>query len=317
MVEAGAVEHLVAGGAPEARPPDGLPVSAPSAPKPSLSVIIPVHNAEDTLDEQLEAVLSQEWDQEFEVIVADNGSTDGTADVVRQRLRDEVRLRLVDAPAGQGASVARNAGLRVARADSIAFCDADDVAAPGWVAAMGEALASHQLVAGRIDVESLNPPGLARSRGLSVSRGPGRFGVVPFAHGCNIGVQRAVLEAVGGWDEATRIGEDIELCLRLWQIGVELHDEPSAVVRYRYHLDRSSQWLQAVRYGAAHVDLARRFEVRQLPRPRRLEGWRNLAWLVRHARDVLDPGRRPHWLWTAGLRFGRLRGSVQWRTTYL
>jgi cellulose synthase/poly-beta-1,6-N-acetylglucosamine synthase-like glycosyltransferase len=226
------------------------------------------------------------------------------------------RLRLVSASDGRSAAYARNAGVAAARAEAVAFCDADDVVSDGWVKAMGEALRDHALVAGSVDVEALNPPGAARSRGLAIAEGPGRFGPVAFAHGCNLGVQKAWLDAVGGWDPSVGTGEDVELCLRLWRRGVQVHYEPAAEVRYRIRSDESGFWRQAVRYGAAHVDLARRLEVRQIPGPSRLHGLRNLAWLLRHATDVCAADRRPHWVWTAGLSAGHLLGSLRWRMAY-
>jgi GT2 family glycosyltransferase len=293
------------------------PASDVTSPEPGLSVVIPAHNAEATIGEQLDALLVQDWSPGFEVIVADNASTDGTAEVVRARREADSRLRLIDASIGRGAAYARNAGIAEARFDSIAFCDADDVVSDRWVEAMGKALRDHVLVAGRVDVETLNPTGPDRARGLAIAEGPGHFGSVPFAHSCNMGVQRASLEAVGRWDGSLSAGEDIELCIRLWRAGHLLHYEPSAEVHYRYRETESATWRQAVSYGQAHVDLARRLAVRQLERPRRLQGLRNLGWLVRHCPDLIDEHRRPHWLWTAGLRAGHILGSVRWRTLYL
>jgi GT2 family glycosyltransferase len=295
----------------------GRPAHPISSAAPELSVVIPAHNAAETLGEQLDALLAQGWAPGFEVIVADNLSTDATAELVRTRMRSDERLRLVETSADRGASVARNAGAAAAHAESLAFCDADDVVSNGWIEAMGEALRDHALVAGRVDVQTLNPPGAAASRGLSVAEGPGRFGAVPFAHSCNVGIRKEALDAVGGWDDSVHIGEDVELCLRLWRAGVELHYEPSAEVHYRYRGTESAHWRQAVTYGEAHVDLLRRFAVRQLAGPNRLHGLRNLAWLVRHWADALDQSRRPHWLWTAGLLVGHISGSVRWRTVYL
>jgi glycosyltransferase involved in cell wall biosynthesis len=285
-----------------------------TVPDAGLSVVIPAHNAEATIGEQLDALLAQDWSPGFEVIVADNGSTDPTGEIVRSRSKTDSRLRLVDASGGRGAAYARNAGMAKARFDSIAFCDADDIVSDGWVEAMGKALRDHALVAGRVDVETLNPTGRARARGLAVGEGPGRFGSVPFAHSCNMGVQRSSLEAVGGWDPSLPAGEDVELCIRLWRAGRSLHYEPSAEVHYRYRGTESANWRQAVTYGAAHVDLARRLKVRQLERPSQLPRVRNLVWLVRHCTDLVDPCRRPHWLWTAGLNVGYLLRMVRRRT---
>jgi cellulose synthase/poly-beta-1,6-N-acetylglucosamine synthase-like glycosyltransferase len=282
-----------------------------------LSVVVPAHNAEDTLGEQLHALLSQDWTPGFEVLVVDNVSADGTAELVRGRAQTDGRLRLVEAANGRNAAAARNAGVAAARFESIAFCDADDVVSEAWVKAMGHALEDHSLVAGRVNVRTLNSPSLAEARGLAVGEGPGQFGPVPFAHGCNIGVRRALLVSVGGWDDTVATGEDIELCLRLWRHGVKLHYEPAAEIHYRYRASESASWRQAVRYGAAHVDLARRLEVRQLPVPSRFQGFRNLAWLVRHCSDLTDERRRAHWIWTAGLSAGHLQGSARWATMYL
>jgi glycosyltransferase involved in cell wall biosynthesis len=293
------------------------PPNMGSTPEVGLSVVIPAHNAEATIGEQLDALLAQDWSPRFEVIVADNRSTDGTVDMVRSRMKADSRLRLVDASGRRGAAYARNTGITGARFDSIAFCDADDVASDRWVEAMGKALRDHALVAGRVDVLTLNPAGRDRARGLAIAEGPGQFGSIQFAHSCNLGVQRASLEAVGGWDGSLPAGEDIELCIRLWRAGIALHYEPSAEMHYRYRHTESANWRQAVVYGAAHVDLARRLEVRQLERPSRLQGVRTFAWLVRHCPDLIDEHRRPHWLWTAGLRMGHILGSLRWRTPYI
>lgn len=102
-----------------------------------LSVIIPCLNAERTIGEQLAALAAQRWSERWEVIVADNGSTDGTLEVVRRFAGRLPELRVVDASQRRGSGYARNRGAAVARGEWLAFCDADDVVAPGWVAAMG------------------------------------------------------------------------------------------------------------------------------------------------------------------------------------
>src|SRR4051812_37521166 len=105
-----------------------------------LSVVIAARDAESTLGEQLRALEAQEWDGTWEVLVVDNGSTDGTVDVVRRAATGWPALRLVPATNGVGPAYARNVGARAAAGRSLAFCDADDVVAPGWVVAVGAAL---------------------------------------------------------------------------------------------------------------------------------------------------------------------------------
>jgi len=276
-------------------------------------VIVPAFNAAATIGHQLVALLGQRWPPGFEVIVADNGSSDGTADVVRSLMRTDGRLRLVAAPALRGPAFARNAGAAAATSRYLAFCDADDLVSPGWVRAMGEALREHELVTGKNDVHALNPPAVARSRGLAVGAGPGRFGSIEFAHSCNMGIRKSVLESAGGWDPSVAVGEDIELCLRLWTRGVRVHFVAEAEVCYRHRTGELARWKQAVSYGAAHADLARRLGQYQLAAPTRRHALHNLPWLVRHSPDLFDAQRRPHWVWTAGLSAGHIRALARHR----
>ncbi len=196
-----------------------------------LSVVIPCYNVEATIGEQLEALLGQEWPGEWEVVVVDNGSTDRTRDVVGAFAAAHPRLRVVQATAGQSISYARNAGVRAAHFDAIAICDGDDVVGPGWVAAMGDALAS---------VTSSSPAGSRSTgsilRGWLNSRGRPRdgldsfWGIFPRVPGCNHGFRRAVWERMGGFDESlpqsprpsrTRIS-----ALRAWEAGLPADVRP-------------------------------------------------------------------------------------------
>ena len=100
----------------------------PASPAVAFSVIVPVHNREKLIANALESVLSQRFDG-FEVIVVDDGSTDGTADTVRAMSERDGRVRYVlQENAGPGA--ARNRGIGEARGKWIAFLDSDDVWEP-------------------------------------------------------------------------------------------------------------------------------------------------------------------------------------------
>lgn len=125
-----------------------------------LSIIIPCFNAGQTIAVQLEALAQQEWSQPWEIIIADNGSTDETIKIVQTYQQRLPNLKIVDASKKRGAAHARNVGARVAQSEALAFCDADDEVAPGWVAAMGEALSEYDLVGGRDEHWKLNEPWL-------------------------------------------------------------------------------------------------------------------------------------------------------------
>ena len=120
------------------RDPSTGPVDSSGAPRavtPELSVVIPVRDAAATIEDQIDALLGQEWDRPWELVVVDNGSHDATQTIVERYADRDDRVRLVDASDRPGVAHCRNVGIRAARADAIAMCDADDVVAPGWLRA--------------------------------------------------------------------------------------------------------------------------------------------------------------------------------------
>src|SRR3954454_13330110 len=119
---------------------------------PVLSVVIPSYNDATLLPQQLAALQQEQWSSPWEVIVVDNRSTDGTADLVRRHAEEDPRVRLVSASERQGLAYARNTGVAASRGDYVAFCDADDVVGPGWVAAIGAAVLQHRAVTGSLEV---------------------------------------------------------------------------------------------------------------------------------------------------------------------
>jgi glycosyltransferase involved in cell wall biosynthesis len=278
---------------------------------PQLSVVIPARNAAATIDAQLLALLDQEWDHSFEVVVADNGSRDATGQIVDRFARRDPRVRRVDASDQPGVSHTRNVGVEAARADAIAMCDADDVVAAGWVRAVGDALREHEFVTGPLEVDRLNPAWVADSRGRAITRGPGDFhGVFPFAHSCNLGVRKAVIDRCGGFDEALATGEDVELSFRLWRAGHVLTYVPEAVVHYRYRTGWRDLWEQSRAHARVGPRLEREVRAAGVAVPAGGE-WRRWLWLARRAGLLTSRPGRAQWLAVAGGRIGRLEG--RWR----
>jgi glycosyltransferase involved in cell wall biosynthesis len=98
----------------------------------AFSVVIPLFNKRNHIQKTLNSVLDQTW-RDYEIIVVDDGSTDGSPEIVRQFSDD--RIRLVTQP-NAGVSAARNAGIRQSKYSLIAFLDADDLWEPGYMAEM-------------------------------------------------------------------------------------------------------------------------------------------------------------------------------------
>ena len=283
---------------------------------PKLSVIIPSYNDGGTLGYQLEALAGQQWSQPWEIIVADNRSTDGTRALVERYCRQMPNLRLIEAGERRGAAYARNAGARAAEGEFLAFIDGDDVAAPGWVAAIGTALAEHAFVASRFDGTRLNPPALLKSRpcpqqdGLQNSRYPP---FLPHAGGCGLGIRRSLFEAVGGFDETALALEDTDFCFRVQLRGVPLHFAREALVHIRYSGNLESMYRQALAWGEWNVFLYTRYRPQGMPKLSRRAGlkawWRLLSGTV-WLRSRQDIGR---WVWQFGWRLGRVRGSFKYQ----
>ena len=201
-----------------------------------LSVIIPCYNAEDTISEQLEALAEQEWTHPWEVIVADNGSTDSTREIVERYRNHLPLLSIVDASGRRGSAHARNKAAAVAQGRALAFCDADDVVGPGWVAAMGEALKEREFVASRFDTEKLSPGPVSEIRRDLQRHDVQRLWYPPYlVHSgtCGLGVIRALYQAVGGLDESLLCLHDTDFCIRMQNAGTRLEFVRDAVVFVR------------------------------------------------------------------------------------
>ena len=119
---------------------------------PKISVILPFYNAEETLDRAVTSIQQQEM-EDFECILVDNNSTDGSQDIARAWEQKDHRFRLVQEPE-QGVMFASNRGCRVARGEYIARMDADDRAYPARLRLQADFLDANQTygaVAGQVE----------------------------------------------------------------------------------------------------------------------------------------------------------------------
>lgn len=293
----------------------GLPADARAV---EISVVLPCRNGAGTITGQLEALAAQEWDGAWEVVVSDNGSTDGTAAVVagyRDRLPG---LRVIDSSARAGVAHARNAGVAAARGRSVLLCDDDDEVAPGWLAAMGAALREREFVAATLELTRLNP---AWTR--DVRQAPGLRQLdppfLPYAFGAALGLRVARHEAIGGFDE-TFVGgaDDIDYCFRMQLAGAALHLVPDAVTHYRIRTDLGSVFRQGRAYSRGDVRLYAKFRSRGMrwpPLRRAAKFW--LLVLPRLLPALRSRTALAGWLWRLGRRVGYLEGSLRHKVVAL
>jgi glycosyltransferase involved in cell wall biosynthesis len=300
-----------------------------------VSVIVATRDRERLLAQTLDALAAQRWPRrQGEILIADNGSTDGTRAVVRAAAArtDGPPVRYLHVPQ-PGKSVAVNAALQQARGDLLAFTDDDVVPERDWLASFAEAAeeTAADFLAGRIlpRWEIPPPPWMSpalhgalaipdngESR-LDISAGS-RHGIIPI--GANMAVRADVVRRLGGLrtdlgklDGTLRTGEDHEFFLRMLHAGCKGIYEPTAVVRHfvpRSRLERSyfRSWLYQNGRDVARLEAAYSTAVRLLGIPRYL--WRAApadALAALHAFGTGDSRRR----FAAGVRLIWLAGYVR------
>lgn len=220
----------------------------------SISIVIPALNAAGLLHQQLAALMPQAADAE--VIVADNGSEDRTAEVAQAH-----GARVVNASDRRGRHFACNAGAAHAKGDALVFIDADDEVAPGFVQAMKAALTEHEFVAGRLAPwPGFETDAVVQQDGLLT------LGWRPFVSGAAMGVTRAAFNEIGGFSEDMTFSEDVDLSWRLIAAGYEPFYAHDAIVKYRTRSRPLEMFRQHRNYGRGQVRLYRRWRHDGMPR---------------------------------------------------
>lgn len=204
---------------------------------PPVSVVIPAYNRADSIREAIESVLRQTW-TDFELIVVDDGSTDGTLEAAAE-VRDP-RVRLVSNPQNTGAAGARNTGVSEARGTWIAFQDSDDEWLPQKLEKQMARLAENPafvgaycglLTVGRLDPRPGERTHLRYVPHISVTPAEGDILVPLLARNListqTLVVRRDLFLELGRFDEATTPVEDWDFVLRLAHRGpIAFIDEP-------------------------------------------------------------------------------------------
>ena len=232
-----------------------------------VSVVIPVYNGLPDLDVQLDALAAQDYEGPFEVIVSDNGSTDGTREHVESMI-SHLDLRCIDASETRGVSHARNVGIDAARGEFIAIVDHDDAVHPNWLSAFVREAEKYDAVGGPIELYSLNSPEVASWPGAPSPEQRLDTFYLPWAQGNNFAMWRRVVDQVGYYDEAlVNGGDDVDYSWRIQQAGLSLGHVPDAVVAYRLRTTLRGSFQQGRAYGAAACVVARKHMSRGCPQP--------------------------------------------------
>lgn len=250
-----------------------------------------------------------------ELIVVDNGSTDGTGDIVdRWATRQRFPVVRVSEPVA-GLSRARNAGLGVARGSIVAMTDDDCILEPNYIDAVLRAFGQDNVPTirgGRIELG--DPADLAITIRTSLDPATLRRGQTPggFVMGANLAFHRIVLEQIGPFDERFGAGapflsgEDTDFVFRAMEHGIPVKYDPTLVVRH-FHGRRRREDALSLFQGYNFGDGALLAKYVRKSRWARLLVLKNLYWAIR---DTLHQRRDP-----AGLieRKSLVKLRAQWQ----
>jgi glycosyltransferase involved in cell wall biosynthesis len=241
---------------------------------PLVSVIIPTYNRADLVRQALASVQAQTY-RDFEIVVVDDGGTDGAFEV----LSAWQEIRVLRHVCRRGVSAARNTGVAAARGEWLAFLDSDDLWLPDKLARQIFLLQGQpELLICQTD-ETWVRRGVRVNQPLSHRKAAGKI-FLPSLRRCMISpsavmLHRRLLEDHGGFDETLPAAEDYDLWLRLtWRYEVGLIDDPLVIKRGGHPDQLSRQWgLDRFRIRA----LVKLLEEPDLPEPCAAAARRTLA----------------------------------------
>ncbi len=229
---------------------------------PLVSVVVPVLHDRPGIRACLEALLDQTYPPDrYEIIVADNGSTDGTRAVVEAfRARAGSRLSLVVEDWVRTSYAARNQGLRVARGEILAFTDADCVPSPTWLECGVRALRAEgaAIVGGRIVVTYRGArPNVYEYFDSAIRFNQRAYVDRHYAATANMLVHAHMIERHGPFRPELVTGGDREFGTRLWKAGERIAYAPDAVVRHAARATLGAVYRKSLRIARGHQPLHR------------------------------------------------------------
>jgi GT2 family glycosyltransferase len=224
---------------------------------PRISVVVCTYNGSRTIRDCMEGLRKLEYPN-FEVVVVNDGSTDGAGDIAA-----EYGYKVITTE-NRGLSSARNTGMRAAKGEIVAYIDDDARPDPHWLTYLAATFLRTDYVG--IGGPNLPPPDDGPIAEC-VSNSPGgpvhvllTDEVAEHIPGCNMAFRKSALEAIGGFDTQFRIaGDDVDVCWRLQQRGGTLGFSPAAMVWHHRRNSVKAYWKQQKNYGKAEADLEKKW----------------------------------------------------------
>jgi cellulose synthase/poly-beta-1,6-N-acetylglucosamine synthase-like glycosyltransferase len=250
--------------------------------KPFVSIIVPVRNAERTIEETFNYLFKVNYPHDkLEIIIADGGSTDKTLEITKKFQAKYPFITIVEVPNCPSPGHARNAAIKVAKGEYLVFTDGDCAPEPSWLEELLLPFSKDDKIGGvggeihtlRTDPNNITESYCEQIGFLSVR---GRFNIkeegympgiddmspsqvsadrCPFFATANVCFSKKAVDAAGGqfWHHPT--GEDVEFSLQIQKAGFKLYYAPKAIVNHMHRVDLKSFNKQWYGYGKGHAFL--------------------------------------------------------------
>jgi len=220
---------------------------------PKVSVVMPVFNGERYLKESIESILNQTF-KDFEFIIVDDGSTNRTAEILKDYTKRDPRIKIITNEKNIGLTKSLNKAIKIVQGEYIARQDADDVSLPQRLEKQVEFLENNLeiKVLGTFNY-GINQRGeILRKNTLSVSFQEVKKNLIkrnPFIHS-SVMIERETLNKVGLYNEKFRVAQDHELWFRILKIA-KGENLPLFLVKKRYHsemisIDKNKEQLKCI-----------------------------------------------------------------------
>jgi glycosyltransferase involved in cell wall biosynthesis len=281
------------------------------------SVIVPCYNSARHLTALLEGLAQQSLMGAWELIIVNRGSTDQTAQIVREYADRFPHLNLIDEPDNHGVSYSRNDGATHARSENLIFIDSDDIPNQMYLAAMLEALETSAFVCASMDYATLNPDWIVDAFSREIEGGV-HNPVAPYANGGNIGIKKAVFEALNGFDTTLPAFEDLDFSWRVFKLGHRMVLVKEAVLAYRVAPDLRALYRKCHRDSLPNARVLRKNFPGYVPAWMCLLGLGGRAALITLSTFTLfNRGRLARWVLACAYWRGDLEGCIHERYLYM
>jgi len=230
--------------------------------EPKISVIVCERNSEKFIEECINSVMNQSY-HDFKLIVVDDFSTDKTKEKIK-KIKEKYSIKLIELKRHSGISKARNAGIKNASGEIIAFIDADAAAEKNWLEEILNGFTDEKTVsvggpnlvpknAGKNEKIFDELLGLISGVGSGYAKNQEKITEVKHNPSCNSAYRKKILDKMNGFNESLSSNEDPELDFRLAKKGYKIKFNPKAVV-WHHRKDSSGKiFSQAFWFGLGRM----------------------------------------------------------------